>query len=130
MAGDPVRRLAAASTQDPDAYNLYLQGRFHLNKWRPEGARKGIDYFQQAIAKDPSYAPAYAGLADGHTWLGVFGWSPASMAMPQAREAANRALQLDETLAAAHISLGYVRKSLQRLGLAGRPTGIPPRSAT
>ena len=41
VAGDPVRRLAAASTQDPDAYNLYLQGRFHLNKWRPEGARKG-----------------------------------------------------------------------------------------
>ena len=109
VAGDPGRRLAAASTQDLDAYNLYLQGRFHLNKWRPEGARKGIEYFQQAIAKDPAYAPAYAGLADCHTWLGVFGWSPAGKAMPQAREAANRALQLDETLAAAHISLGYVK---------------------
>ena len=109
MAGDPGRRLAAASTQDLDAYNLYLQGRFHLNKWRPEGARKGIEYFEQAIAKDPAYAPAYAGLADCHTWLGVFGWSPAGKAMPQAREAANRALRLDETLAAAHISLGYVK---------------------
>jgi serine/threonine-protein kinase len=109
VAGDPGRRLAAASTQDLDAYNLYLQGRFHLNKWRPEGARKGIEYFEQAIAKDPAYAPAYAGLADCHTWLGVFGWSPAGKAMPQAREAANRALRLDETLAAAHISLGYVK---------------------
>jgi len=109
VAGDTGRRLAAQSTQDLDAYNLYLQGRFHLNKWRREGARKGIEYFQQAIAKDPSYAPAYAGLADCHTWLGVFGWSAAGQAMPMAREAANRALHLDETLAAAHISLGYVK---------------------
>ena len=109
VAGDPGRRLVRSSTEDLEAYNLYLQGRFHLNKWRPEAARKGIDYFQQAIAKDPAYAPAYAGLADCHTWLGVFGWSPAGKAMPQAREAANRALQLDETLAAAHISLGYVK---------------------
>jgi len=98
-----------SSTQDLEAYNLYLQGRFHLNKWRPEGARKGIEYFAQAIGKDPDYAPAYTGLADCYTWLGVFGWSAARQAMPQARAAANRALQLDETLAAAHVSLGYVK---------------------
>ena len=109
VAGDPGRRLVSSYTQNVDAYNLYLQGRFHLNRWRPEGARKGIEYFEQAIAKDPDYAPALAGLADCHTWLGVFGWSPARTAMPQAREAANRALHLDETLAAAHISLGYVK---------------------
>ncbi len=109
VAGDPGRRLVRSSTEDLEAYNLYLQGRFHLNKWRPEAARKGIDYFQQAIAKDPAYAPAYAGMADCYTWLAVFGWSPAREAMPQAREAAKRALQLDETLAAAHVSLGYVK---------------------
>ncbi|MGA3040451.1 MAG: hypothetical protein ABSF54_06670 [Bryobacteraceae bacterium] len=109
VAGDPGRRLVQSSTQDLEAYNLYLQGRFHLNKWRPEGARKGIEYFAQAIAKDPSYAPAYAGMADCYTWLGVFGWSAARQAMPQARQAANHALQLDESLAAAHVSLGYVK---------------------
>ena len=109
VAGDPGRPLVQSSTQDLEAYNLYLQGRFHLNKWRPEGARKGIDYFAQAIAKDPAYAPAYTGLADCYTWLGVFGWSEARQAMPQARQAANRALQLDESLAAAHVSLGYVK---------------------
>ena len=109
VAGEPGRRLVQSSTQDLEAYNLYLQGRFHLNKWRPEGARKGIEYFAQAIGKDPDYAPAYTGLADCYTWLGVFGWSAARQAMPQARAAANRALQLDETLAAAHVSLGYVK---------------------
>ena len=108
VAGDPGR-LVQSSTQDLEAYNLYLQGRFHLNKWRPEGARKGIEYFAQAIGKDPGYAPAYTGMADCYTWLGVFGWSAAQQAMPQARQAANRALQLDETLAAAHVSLGYVK---------------------
>jgi len=108
VAGTPGR-LVQTSTQDLEAYNLYLQGRFHLNKWRPEGARKGIEYFTQAIAKDPGYAPAYTGLADCYTWLGVFGWTAARQAMPQARQAANRALQLDETLAAAHVSLGYVK---------------------
>jgi TolB-like protein/Tfp pilus assembly protein PilF len=109
VAGDPSRRLVQSSTQDLEAYSLYLEGRFHLNKWLPEGARKGIEYFAQAIAKDPAYAPAYAGMADCYTWLGVFGWSPARQAMPQARQAANHALQLDETLAAAHVSLGYVK---------------------
>jgi serine/threonine-protein kinase len=109
VAGKPGGRLVQSPTQDPEAYNLYLQGRFHLNKWRPEGARKGIEYFAQAIAKDPGYAPAYTGMADCYTWLGVFGWSAARQAMPQARQAANHALRLDETLAAAHVSLGYVK---------------------
>ncbi len=109
VAANPHGRLVESSTQDLEAYNLYLQGRFHLNKWRPETVRKGIEYFSQAIAKDPAYAPAYTGMADCYTWLGVFGWSEASQAMPQARQAANRALQLDETLPAAHVSLGYVK---------------------
>jgi len=109
VAANPHGRLVETSTQDLEAYNLYLQGRFHLNKWRPEAVRKGIEYFTQTIAKDPAYAPAYTGMADCYTWLGVFGWSEARQAMPQARQAANRALQLDETLAAAHVSLGYVK---------------------
>lgn len=109
VALDPSHHLVASATQDVDAYNLYLQGRFHLNKWRPESVRKGIEYFGQAIAKDPAYAPAYAGLADCYTWLGVFGFAPAREAMPQARDAGLHALRLDESLAAAHVSLGYVK---------------------
>ncbi len=108
VAGHPGP-LVQSSTRDLEAYNLYLQGRFHLNKWRPESAQKGIEYFRQAIAKDPGYAPAYAGMADCYTWLAVFGWSEARQAMPQAREAALHALHLDDTLAAAHVSLGYVK---------------------
>jgi TolB-like protein/Tfp pilus assembly protein PilF len=109
VAFDPGRPLVASSTQDVDAYNLYLQGRFHLNKWRPESVHKGIEYFAQAIAKDPGYAPAYAGMADCYTWLGVFGFTEAREAMPQARDAAVHALKLDDSLAAAHVSLGYVK---------------------
>jgi TolB-like protein/Tfp pilus assembly protein PilF len=102
-------KLVSSPTADLDAYNHYLEGRFHLNQWRLESVRKGIEDFQQAIAKDPGYAPAYAGLADCYTWLAAFGWSPAREDMPRAREAATRALQLDESLAAAHVSLGYVK---------------------
>jgi hypothetical protein len=68
-------------------------------------------------------------MADCYTWLGVFGWSAARQAMPQARQAANHALQLDESLAAAHVSLGYV-KALLRLGLAGRRARIQARPGT
>jgi TolB-like protein/tetratricopeptide (TPR) repeat protein len=116
--GGTNRTLVTSPTRDLDAYSLYLQGRFHLNKWEPTEARKGIEYFKQALAKDPSYAPAYAGLADCYTWLAVFGWSPARQAMPLAREAANHALQLNEGLPAAHVSLGYV-KSLYDWDWAG-----------
>ena len=108
VAADPGARHAA-QPPDLDAYNLYLRGRFELNKWRPEAVHGAIGYFERAIAKDAGYAPAYAGLADCYTWLGVFGWSPAQQAMPRAREASGRALRLDETLSAAHISLAYVK---------------------
>lgn len=118
VAGNPGRRLAPSPTADVDAYNLYLQGRFHLNKWRPESVRKGIEYFSQAISKDRSYAPAYAGMADCYTWLGVFGFAPAREAMPQAREAALDALRLDDSLAAAHVSLGYVKRCTTGIGPA------------
>ena len=92
-----------------EAYDLYLQGRYHWSRWRTEGAERAIDYFQQAIQKDPNYAAAYSGLADSYAWMGFFGALHPNEAMPKARQAALKALALDDSLAAAHTSLGYVK---------------------
>jgi serine/threonine-protein kinase len=101
-----------------EAYDLYLQGRYHWSRWRSEGAERAIEYFQQAIQKDPNYAAAYSGLADSYAWMGFFGALPPNEAMPKARQAALKALALDDTLAAAHTSLGYV-KSLHEFDWPG-----------
>ncbi|MGI8746432.1 MAG: tetratricopeptide repeat protein [Bryobacteraceae bacterium] len=95
--------------QNLQAYDLYLKGRYHWQRWRTEGAEKAIESFNQAIAINPSYAPAYAGLADSYTWLGFFSAIPPNDAMPKAKQAAAKALELDDSLAAAHASLGYVK---------------------
>jgi TolB-like protein/Tfp pilus assembly protein PilF len=95
--------------EDLAAYDLYLQGRYHWGRWRTEGAEKSTHYFEQAIARDPKYAAAWAGLADSYAWLAFFGALPPNQAMPKAREAAHRALALDDSLAAAHTSLAYVK---------------------
>lgn len=103
-------RLANAPPRDPEAYEQYLRGRYLWNKRNPEAYIKAIDYFQQAIARDPGYAQAYAGLADAYALLGS-SWSPSiprSEAMPEAKEAALKALQLDDSLAEAHTSLAFV----------------------
>jgi tetratricopeptide (TPR) repeat protein len=108
-----TRRLgAAASTRavNPDVYEAYSKGRYFLDK-SPGGLQKGISYFQQAIAMDATYAPAFAGLADAY---GQLGWglssvTPPTEAYPKALAAANRALELDERLAAAHVALARIR---------------------
>ena len=100
---------AKAKTDDLETYDLYLKGRYHWARWRAEGAEKAIQYFEQAIARDPAYAPAYAGLADSYCWLGFFSALPPKTAMPKAKLAAERAIQLDDSLAAAHTSLAYVK---------------------
>ncbi|MFN2393893.1 MAG: tetratricopeptide repeat protein, partial [Pyrinomonadaceae bacterium] len=87
------------------AYHFYLKGRFHWNKRAPQDLRKAIEHFQQAIALDPTYALAYAGLADAYTLLANTG-SPAHEIMPQARAAAQQAVLLDDNLAEAHAALG------------------------
>jgi eukaryotic-like serine/threonine-protein kinase len=101
-------RLEKTPAKDLDAFNLYLKGRYHWNKRTADGVGKAIEYFEQAIKKDPSYAPAYAGLADSYTALAQYGISPADEVRPRAREAANRALALDPTLAEAYASRGFV----------------------
>ena len=100
--------VAQKYTADSAAYQLYLKGRYHWNKRTPAGFAKGIEYFEQAIQKDPNYALPYVGLADSFDLLGYYGLVPAKVAMPKAKEAATRALQLDGSLADAHASLGDV----------------------
>ena len=98
-------------TEDIEAYHLYLNGRYYWNKMNPDAFRKAIDFFNSAIETDPSYALAYAGLADSYTGLGDAGLSAISPkeAFSKAKAAVNMALEIDETLAEAHASLGHLR---------------------
>src|SRR5712692_415586 len=98
--------LAKHYTESNEAYQLYLKGRFYWNKRTPEFIKKSIEYFNQAIEKDPSFALAYAGLAD--CYVVPANALPPREAMPKAKAAAMRALELDETLAEAHTSLARV----------------------
>jgi TolB-like protein/DNA-binding winged helix-turn-helix (wHTH) protein/Tfp pilus assembly protein PilF len=91
-----------------EAYGLYLKGRNAWNKRTEDGLHQGIDYFQQAIQIDPSYAPAYAGLADCYNMLVVYGVQQPKDGFPKAKEAATKALEIDESLAEAHTSLAFI----------------------
>ena len=102
-------RLVNARPIDPGAHEAYLRGRFYWNKFTAEGFKKSIDYFQQALEKDPAYALAYAGLADAYNILAVASHLPPKEVMPKAKAAAIKALELDETLAEAHVSLGIFK---------------------
>jgi TolB-like protein/DNA-binding winged helix-turn-helix (wHTH) protein/Tfp pilus assembly protein PilF len=109
---DPAEaiRLANAPTIDSEAYDSYLEGRYFWNKRDPDGLQRALGYFQQAVRKDPSYAPAEAGLADTYALLGSSGFDvlPGQEATEKARAAAEKALSLDDGLAEAHASLGFV----------------------
>jgi len=100
------KALAKHYTESNEAYQLYLKGRFYWNKRTAEALTKSIEYFNQAIGQDPSFALAYAGLAD--SYVVPANLIPPREAMPKAKAAAMRALELDETLAEAHTSLGRV----------------------
>ncbi len=104
-------RLASSRPVNVEAYLAYSSGRYHWNQRRQEGFQRGIEDFQRAIAKDASYAPAYAGLADAYALLGSigFGMMPPKEVMPQAKAAAAEAVRLDGSLAEAHASLGYAK---------------------
>ena len=108
LSGEEEKRLTKRHTENAKAYQLYLKGRYHWNKRDKQGAEKGIEFFQRAIEVDPNYALAYAGLADSYIILGFHALVPPGEAIPKARQAAKRALEIDDTLAEAHISLAYV----------------------
>src|SRR5262249_39158821 len=92
-------RVSRTHTLSPEAYELYLKGRYFWNKRDQTGINKAIAYFQEATAKDPNYAEAYAGLADCYLMVRGFGIEPVETTLPKAKAAAEKALQLDETLA-------------------------------
>jgi TolB-like protein/Tfp pilus assembly protein PilF len=108
LTGDEKQRLTKRYTEDAEAYRLYLKGRFHWNKRSPEGLQKAVEYFRQALDKDPAYSLAYAGLADTYAHLSFFNVVAPREAMPKAKAAAVKGLEIDEDLAEAHVSLGYV----------------------
>ncbi|MEK6320813.1 MAG: winged helix-turn-helix domain-containing protein [Acidobacteriota bacterium] len=108
LTGEDKKRLAKRYTDDSEAYRLYLKGRYYWNKYTKEGLTKAIEYFNQSIELDPSYALAYTGLADSYYRL-TNAYSPPKEALPKARTAAMKALEIDDTLAEAHASLGLIK---------------------
>ena len=104
--------VAKHYTENPEAYQLYLQGQYSLMQRTPESTQKARDYFRQAIAKDPTYALAYDGLSGSYLYLGItgalLGGPPPKEVMPKAKEAALKAVQLDESLAQPHTTLANI----------------------
>lgn len=108
------RLLTKRYTENTDAYHLYLKGRFYANMRTPDDLNRGLEYFQQAIELDPVYAPAYAGVADCYSNMGyMFGRVPPIEAMPKAKAASLRALDIDDTLAEAYTSLGFINLTFE-----------------
>jgi TolB-like protein/DNA-binding winged helix-turn-helix (wHTH) protein/Flp pilus assembly protein TadD len=102
------RMTQVQASIDPEAYESYLKGRFYWSKRSAETSRKAVGYFEQAIERDPAYAPAYSGLSDTYRAFDVQGLAPPRECMPKAEAAARKALALDDTLAEAHASLAGV----------------------
>jgi serine/threonine protein kinase/TolB-like protein/Flp pilus assembly protein TadD len=103
-------RLSGTRRVDPEVHQLYLKGRYHENKRTPADLKKALDYFRQAVDKDPTYALAWVGLSDTHYLLGSLGYDvlPPRETMPKAKAAAQKALEIDDSLGEAHTSLAMV----------------------
>jgi len=105
LGGGQREKLAKVGTQNPEAYQLYLKGRYHCDRFTQEDFKAATGFFEKAVALDPNYAAAYAGLADSYAMEGYFGYLPGSEAFNKSREAAQRALELDSEIPESHISL-------------------------
>jgi serine/threonine-protein kinase len=105
LTGSEQHVIASRPTENAEAHQLYLKGRFFWNKRTGNDLKKSIDYFEQAIVADPNYALAYAGVADGYVWLPGYTAGTPRDCYPKAAAAAKKALELDNTLAEAHVSL-------------------------
>jgi serine/threonine protein kinase/tetratricopeptide (TPR) repeat protein len=109
LVGEDEKKLAKHSTENTEAYQLYLKGRFHWNKRKADELQKAVDYFNQAIDKDPQFALAYAGLASTYAILPEYSGLPAKDITPKAEQAAQKALEFDPTLAEPHAVLGLIK---------------------
>jgi serine/threonine-protein kinase len=109
LTGEDEEKLGKRYTHDAEAYELYLKGRYFWNKRNEEGLRSGIKYFQQAAEKDPSYALAYSGLADSYALLSDIGAVKPADEMPKAKAAAQKAVDIDPSLAEAYTSRAFVK---------------------
>ena len=109
LSGEQQQRMTRHATEDTEAYQMYLQGRYYWNKRTLEGVQQSIDFFQQAIQKDSKYALAYAGQADAYALLGDLNVLPAREVTPKVKAAASKALELDDTLGEAHTSLAFAK---------------------
>jgi len=107
LSGADVQKVAKTYTANAEAYQLYLKGRYHVLKLTLSEIQTGISYFQQAIAIDPSYALAYVGLADAYR-SALAGDMPTTEVLPKARQAVQKAIELDDNLADAHAELGFI----------------------
>jgi TolB-like protein/Flp pilus assembly protein TadD/predicted Ser/Thr protein kinase len=116
-------RLSGKRPIDPEVYQAYLQGRYYWNKRTEEDIRKAIGYFQQAINKDPNYALAYAGLADSYLVLSLYSSASWQDTYRQAKAAATKALEIDDSLAEAHATLASTRAG-EQWDLAGALTEL------
>ena len=108
LTGEETRRLTKRTTEKPDAYEAYVKGRYFWNKRTDKGMKKGLDYFRQAIALDPTFTEAYVGVADSYATLGLYAIIPPKEAFPAAKAATKRALEMDDGLAKAHASMGFI----------------------
>ena len=113
LSGADQAKLAKTYTSDPEAYQLYLQGRFYWNKRTETGTKKALQLFQQAVEKDPKFALAYVGISDSYLLLGIpdsmSGVLPPHESVPKARAAADKALEVDDTLAEGYASRAHAR---------------------
>ena len=100
-------RFVKRGTENPEAFEHYLRGRYYFNSFTEESFAKAFVNFHGAISADPEYAHAYAGIADYYDWLGILGVLPPSECFPPAIEAAKKAVELDSNLSEAHASLGF-----------------------
>jgi TolB-like protein/Flp pilus assembly protein TadD len=119
LTGAQAQQIAKTYTQNPEAYQHYLRGRYYWNKRTADDLKKGLQEFQQAADGDPNYALAYVGLADTYVLLEEYAGTPPSESLPQARSYAQKALQIDDSLGEAHATLGLINNRSWQWAEAG-----------